>query len=189
MNIELQAIGFSPSHSQSETYLLILSEVMGDRKIPVVLEYSDALQIAISLGDIGNAKKTSFSKIFKSTLDFLNGKLREIYIKSINEGIFETYIVITGDNGETKIRTTIGEALSLQAYTKCPILASEEVMNAVGIKISDDGQISDDDEDYNKRDRSGFISLESLEKNLQAAIESEDYIKAAMIRDEIDKIK
>ena len=62
-------------------------------------------------------------------------------------------------------------------------------MNAVGIKISDDGQISDDDEDYNKRDRSGFISLESLEKNLQAAIESEDYIKAAMIRDEIDKIK
>lgn len=187
MKIELQPIGFSPSHSQSETFLLILSEVNGGRKIPVVLEHSDALQIAISLGDFVNNKRTNYAKIFKDTLDFLNGNLQEVYIKSVEEGIFETYIVISGENGIKEIKTTIGEAMSLQAYSKCKVFGSEDVLNAVGIKVSDDGTISDEDEAYNKRDRSNFVSLESLEKSLQLAINDEDYTKAAMLRDEIAK--
>lgn len=187
---ELKIVGLSYSQTQVGSYVLVLSEKRGKKKLPIIINQDTAQYIALKLEKVTTKKPLTFD-LFKSMTDRLGADLYQIQITNILEGVFYVKLVFHNMVEEFEIDASIGDALSLAVSYKCPILCSKEVLDVAGILMEDDGSMSDEqqEENHKKRDYSSIISIENLEKMLNKAIENEEYEIASQLRDRIVELK
>ena len=187
---ELKIVGLSYSQTQVGSYVLVLSEKRGKKKLPIIINQDTAQYIALKLEKVTTKKPLTFD-LFKSMSDRLGADLYQIQITNILEGVFYVKLVFHNMVEEFEIDASIGDALSLAVSYKCPILCSKEVLDVAGILMEDDGSMSDEqqEENHKKRDYSSIISIENLEKMLNKAIENEEYEIASQLRDRIAELK
>ena len=187
---ELKIVGLSYSQTQVGSYVLVLSEKRGKKKLPIIINQDTAQYIALKLEKVTTKKPLTFD-LFKSMTDRLGADLYQIQITNILEGVFYVKLVFHNMVEEFEIDASIGDALSLAVSYKCPILCSKEVLDVAGILMEDDGSMSDDqqEENHKTRDYSSIISIENLEKMLNKAIENEEYEIASQLRDRIVELK
>jgi bifunctional DNase/RNase len=187
--IELRIIGLSYGQAGAGTYIAVLEEVEGGgRKLPIIIKHNEAQYIALKIESM-ESKSPLIYDLFRTMTESLNADIQEIYIYSVIEGVFYCKIILSDMVDEWEISASIGDALALAISYKCPIFASEEVMDGYGILMDENGGVSEEQNQYNKRKREPKVSLENLEQMLQRAIENEEYEIASQIRDRIETIK
>jgi bifunctional DNase/RNase len=189
---QVKILGLSYSQSQIGSYVLVLSEMKGKVKLPVIIKPQDAQRIALDLEGIKSAKPLTHDLFLSMTTAF-GIDIREVFIYSLAEGIFYTKIICTNGLEDIEIESSIGDGVILASLHDCPIFVSSDVMNSAGVLINDDGSnlsgdmTDDDDDDETETERA--TSIENLEKMLEQAVLSEEYEIAAQVRDRIEQMK
>ena len=202
----VKLLGLSYSQTQIGSYVVILSEIKGKRKLPLIIKPSDAQQIALKIEGI-KAPRPLTHDLFRTLTDAFQIDIQEVYIHTVLEGIFYTKLLASNGIEEIEIECTAGDGVSLALVYDCPIYVSEEVLTTSGVIINDDGSPVDPNVDNIELDddeaaggiipsipeprkrREPIITIENLEKMLQSALENEEYEIAAEIRDRIQKMK
>ena len=189
---ELKILGLSYSQSQIGSYVLVLSEKKGNKKIPLIIKPTEAQRIALDLEGIKSPRPLTHD-LFKSVTDAFSIDVQEVFIYSLAEGIFYTKMIVSNGIEEVEIECTGGDGVALSVIYKCPIYVTTEILDSVGIVIADDGSglshdLDDEGEIYDSP-KEISISIEDLEHMMNDAIENEEYEIAAEIRDRINKLK
>jgi bifunctional DNase/RNase len=171
--------------SQSNNYAVILGEVEGTRRLPIVIGGFEAQAIAITLERM-NTNRPLTHDLFKSTLDAFNISLHSIVISDLVEGIFYAQLICVQNGEKVEIDSRTSDALAMAVRCQCPIYTYDFILEAAGVALDE----PDDQEIVEKSDE-GFVghSLDTLGQMLEEALNEENYEKAAQIRDEIKRRK
>ena len=194
--IELEILGLSSNHSQSGSFTLILGELLGRRRLPIVIGMFEAQAIAIEIEKIlPNRPMThdlfkSFSSNFGFTID-------HILISDMQEGVFYAKIVCNSGKNPVEIDARPSDAIAIAVRFDAPIFCSQEVMSEASIEFSEEDERREQEssskgtssgETKKKSDTSlKDYSLDKLNQMLNNAIHDEDYERAARLRDEINR--
>ncbi|MCB9246439.1 MAG: bifunctional nuclease family protein [Flavobacteriales bacterium] len=190
--VELEVVGLTSGHSQKSSYTLILGEVDGQTKLPIVIGAFEAQAIALYLEKIKPQRPLTHD-LFTSFAQSFRIKVKEVLINDLVEGIFYSRIVCQS-NGETvEIDARTSDAVALAIRFGCPIFTRKDILLNAGIELED--EIPDNpeqvDEDIMARishsQDFSDLSMEELKELLDEAIQVEDYDRAAQIRDEINR--
>lgn len=187
---ELKIYGLSYSNVQSGSYVLILSEIGGDLKLPIIIKSNEASIIAMKFENIESTKPL-IHDIVKIITDNSGVDLHQIYISNIIEGVYHCKLVFSSIVEDFEIPCSIGDGICLSMTYGCPIMCSEEVLSISGIRMGENGEVSEDQDIENKKDRDykSVISVDNLQKMLEKAIEDEEYEIASQLRDRISELK
>ncbi len=194
--VKLNILGLSYSQTQTGAYALVLSEVEGTRRIPIIIGAVEAQAIAIQLEGLKPPRPLTHDLFLNVALAF-NIVVVEVLIHKLEEGIFYAEIVCEQNKNRIRVDSRTSDAIALALRFECPIYTTEEIIEKAGI-IMDFEEGSPESENMErsetKPERPGHInyveySIEELNDLLDAAIAEENYEKASKIRDEIKKRK
>ncbi|MBD73498.1 MAG: hypothetical protein CMG42_04755 [Candidatus Marinimicrobia bacterium] len=171
-------------HPPSRSYAVILKEIDGERRLPVIVGAFEAQSIALALEYMETPRPLTHDLI-GNIIKGIGSKLKTVKITTLKEGVFFASLEISGDGiGERSIDSRPSDALAVALRLQAPILVEEDVMSEASM-LSDIS--SEEEEALDSADWAP--SLNSLEKRLQEAIDGEEYERAAKIRDQIKEIK
>jgi bifunctional DNase/RNase len=194
--IQLEIVGLSYSQTQSGAYALVLGEVEGRRRLPIIIGGFEAQAIAIELENMTPSRPLTHD-LFKSMADLFEINIKEVIIYNLVEGIFYSKLICEKGGKEEEIDTRTSDAIALAVRFKCPIYTYEFILAQSGIILEGEGKIlSDPDvpEKTKKTKKKGkpdytTLSEEELNTQLQHAIENEHYEEASVIKKELDSRK
>lgn len=187
--IELKIVGLSYSHSQSSAYALILGELNGNRRLPIIVGGLEAQAIAIEVEKLKPARPLTHD-LFKTFAETFDIEILEVIINKFHEGIFYS-ILVCEKNGEIiEIDSRTSDAVAIALRFNSPIFTYESIMSVGGIILDpDDETIEHAMEQTVEENEFSTLNLGELDELLLKAIEHEDYERASVIRDEITKRK
>lgn len=195
--IRLKVLGISYSHIQSGAYALILSQVGGPYKIPVVIGAAEAQSIAIRMEKIITPRPMTHD-LFVSFAHAFGVKLKQIFIYKFEDGIFSSELTFADEERTVVLDARTSDAISLAMRTNAPIFTTKSILDETGFLMEEVGEASDDagsepdgDSALGKADETGFnhepkleqYTVEELERTLKKLIEAENYEQAAKVSD------
>ena len=191
--IKLEIKGLSYSQASSGAYALILGEVDGKRRLPIVIGGAEAQSIAMELEKIKPARPLTHD-LFKSFADAFNVRLLEVTIYKFSEGVFYSKLLCANDKLELSIDSRTSDAVALAIRFGSDIFTVPEVMNDAAIIIDEETELQEGTEEQEEPQEVGenpleSLSLTSLDEELQKAVTEENYERASHIRDEINRRK
>ena len=201
--IKLDIAGLSYSQTQSGAYALVLSEVIGKRRLPIIIGGFEAQAIAIELEKMTPSRPLTHD-LFKNFSDLFAIIITQVIIHKLVDGVFYSSIICEREGVEEIVDARTSDAIALALRFKAPIFTHKEILDSAGIFLktgdkkeekqepedvllddflqTDDSQIqSSSSEDYKTN------TLKELHHLLEGAVKNEDYESAAKIRDEISK--
>ena len=195
--IELEIVALSHSITQTHSYAVVLGEVNGLRRLPIVIGGFEAQAIAVALEKMQPSRPLTHD-LMKNFMSAFAIDLHEIIISDLQEGIFYSKLVCSSDNDTIEIDSRTSDALALAVRFGCPVFTYEHILESAGIMMEDTGNskkrksssptIEEEPESSGKENLKS-MSLEDLETLLNDVLDHEDYIRAIAIRDEINKRK
>jgi bifunctional DNase/RNase len=191
--VKLKVMGISYSQTQSGAYALLLIEEDGERRIPIIIGGFEAQAIVIKLENLDPPRPLTHD-LFKKFADEFNISIIEVMIYKLEEGVFFSKLICNNGEKEYSIDSRTSDAVALALRFGCPIFITEEILEKAGITINPaDSVISTVNEVDNlfepERAKYETYSDEELYKMIDDAVKTEDYERAAAIRDEIEKRK
>jgi uncharacterized protein len=187
--IKMEIVGLSYSQTQNGAYALVLSELGGKRRLPIIIGGFEAQAIAIELEKMTPNRPLTHD-LFKSFSTSFGIALTEVVIYNLQEGVFFAKLIFNKDGLISEIDARTSDAIALAVRFHCPIYTFESILASAGI-LSDEMMLEDEENDTINEHQglSEFqqLSTEELENALQEAIENEDYERASLLRDEINK--
>lgn len=183
--IKLDILGISYT-SDKNIYVAILGEVDGERKVPVVITYTEAQSMAIKIEGVEPVVPLIYD-VFKEISDIHKIKYKEILITDFQNDILKTYLVEYKKNNLTEIRTA--DALSLSLRIKTPIYITKKALIEVDSMVKRYYNIHESPEQLLVKKNFEGLTLEDLLDLLKTAIKNEEYENASEIRDQIKKKK
>jgi hypothetical protein len=190
--IELKVVGLSYSQTQTGAYALILKEKDGSRRLPIIIGGAEAQAIAIPLEKMTPSRPLTHA-LFKSFLDTFEIELSEVIIYNLVEGIFFAKIICRQGENEVEMDARSSDAVALALRCEVPIFTHDFILSSAGIVIDEEEEATEEGkfsmEKLEKEEPEDVQSLEELQKQLDMALEREDYEKATRIRDEINRRK
>jgi bifunctional DNase/RNase len=203
--VKLTIKGISYSQTQNGAYALILNEVDGERKLPIVIGAFEAQSIAIALEKEIKPPRPLTHDLFKSFADRFDIVVKQVIIHKLVDGVFYSSIICERDKIEEIIDARTSDAIALALRFNAPIFTYKNILDKAGIylnanpsdvenqNISEDGVLTNpetfglDKEGNEPSEGYSKLSLSELHTSLETAVQDEDYEKAARIRDEISK--
>lgn len=191
--VKLKVLGISYSQTQSGAYALILVEEKGERRIPIIIGGFEAQAIVIKLENLDPPRPLTHD-LFKSFAKEFNITIIEVMIYKLEEGVFYSRLLCNNGEKEISIDSRTSDAVALALRFGCPIYTTEEILEKAGIIITSSDTETTPEPESDKLFEAGSsmfenFSDEELYKMIDEAIKTEDYERAASIRDEIDKRK
>ena len=193
--IELEIVALSHSITQTHSYAVVLGEVNGLRRLPIVIGGFEAQAIAVALEKMQPSRPLTHD-LMKNFMNAFGVELNEIIINDLQEGIFFSKLVCSTQNDTVEIDSRTSDALALAVRFGCPIYTYENILESAGIMMKETSgkkkksqagealeEVRTGSEDLKT------MSLEELNTLLNEVLESEDYIRAIAIRDEINSRK
>lgn len=187
--IKLEIIGMSYSQSQSGAYALILGEVDGKRRLPIIIGGFEAQAIAIELEKMQPSRPLTHD-LFKSFADNFNITIKEVVINKFIEGVFHAELLCLNEKAEYRIDARTSDAVALALRFHCPIYTNEKIMSAAGIVVEEPREMAEEIKAKTKKPaKSAFenLTMEELKDLLKKSVDNEEYEKASKIRDEIKR--
>ncbi len=186
-------MGISYSQTQSGAYALILIEENGERRIPIIIGGFEAQAIVIKLENLDPPRPLTHD-LFKRFADEFNISVFEVMIYKLEDGVFYSKLVCSNGEKEFAIDSRTSDAVALALRFECPIFITEEILEKAGITINpSDSEISTANEVEGLfetvESKYSSYSNEDLFKMIDEAVKTEDYERAAAIRDELGKRK
>jgi bifunctional DNase/RNase len=187
--IELEIVALSHSITQTHSYAVVLGEVNGLRRLPIVIGGFEAQAIAVALERMQPSRPLTHD-LMKNFMMAFSVELHEVIICDLQEGIFYSKLVCSNENDTVEIDSRTSDALALAVRFGCPIFTYENILENAGILMEDTGKKKKTatvaaDESVGNEDLK-TLSLEELQTLLNDVLEQEDYIRAIAIRDEIN---
>lgn len=199
--IRLKVLGISYSQIQSGAYALILAQVGGPYRIPVVIGPAEAQSIALRMESITPPRPMTHD-LFVSFAHTFGVKLVEVFIYRFEDGIFSSELTFTDGQRTVKIDSRTSDAIAIAMRTGAPIFTTQEILDETGFIMEDDSSDDDDDDEAAGADAPTFYdeddssdrglsasarienySIEELERTLSQLIEQENYEEAARINE------
>ena len=186
----MEILGLSTSPSSGGAYALILTEADGNRRLPIIIGSFEAQAIALELENIKPPRPMTHD-LLKNFLLSYDTELKHIYINELSEGTFYAQIVCDRDNQLLEIDARPSDAIALAVRFNAPIFVNPEVLDEAGISTDPEPQEAEDafGVEESEPGQKELSQLEKLEVELKTAVETENYEKAAKIRDRISKMK
>ncbi|EMQ96362.1 MULTISPECIES: bifunctional nuclease family protein [Xanthomarina] len=200
--VRLNIKGISYSQTQNGAYALILNEVDGDRKLPIVIGAFEAQSIAIALEKEIRPPRPLTHDLFKNFADRFDIVVKQVIIHKLVDGVFYSSLICERDKIEEIIDARTSDAIALALRFNAPIFTYKNILDKAGIylkvnpKNDDESQddsvlvddfIAEELESSSAKDVYKNKTLDELHTLLDEAVANEDYEKAAKIRDEISK--
>lgn len=200
--VKLAIKGISYSQTQNGAYALILSEIDGDKKLPIVIGAFEAQSIAIALEKEIKPPRPLTHDLFKSFADRFDIVVKQVIIHKLVDGVFYSSIICERDKIEEIIDARTSDAIALALRFNAPIFTYKNILDDAGVFLKPssakkelvakqdeiiEGLLLGEEVESKTQDKFSKHTIKDLKKMLQKAVENEDYEKAASIRDEISK--
>lgn len=197
--VKLNIKGISYSQTQTGAYALILEEELGSRKLPIIIGNFEAQAIALALEKDIKTPRPLTHDLFVSVGRVFSFLVKAVYIYKLEDGVFYSNILFEDKDGvEEEIDSRTSDAIALAIRFEAPIYALESVMEKAGVHLEiqekEEESISKaireiEEEVVQKELNPDYThkSTEELERELEKAVQNEDYELAARIRDELSK--
>ncbi len=200
--VRLSIKGISYSQTQNGAYALILSEMDGERKLPIVIGAFEAQSIAIALEKDIKPPRPLTHDLFKNFADRFDVVVKQVIIHKLGVGVFYSSLICERDRIEEIIDARTSDAIALALRFDAPIFTYKNILDKAGIFLKINPKDAPEktpiletgienieiknpakvvSPDYSK------LSLSDLYASLEEAVKNEDYEKAAKLRDEISK--
>lgn len=198
--VELEIAGLSHTITQSQSYAVLLSEVGGIRKLPIVIGAFEAQAIAVAIEKVVINRPLSHDLI-RNIFSVFNISLKEVLIDNLQDGIFYSKLICDREGQEVEIDSRTSDALALAVRFNCPIFTYEFILETAGTIISDpvktkeEGAEEEEDETVEAapaltaEEDLTKLTIKELNDRLRDLLNHEDYEGAAKVRDEIEKRK
>lgn len=185
--IKLEILGLSSSQSQSGSFALVLGEVGGNRRLPIIIGMFEAQAIAIEIERIVPNRPMTHD-LFKSFSHHFDIQIKEIFISDLKEGVFFAKIICEHQGKIYEIDSRPSDAIAIGLRFKADFSTNENILTEAGIVLVDEYE----DEMPHAAEKSRKTRLEDmppdeLQQLLDEALEKEDYEQAARIRDMLNK--
>lgn len=199
--VKLTIKGISYSQTQNGAYALILNEVAGERKLPIVIGAFEAQSIAIALEKDITPPRPLTHDLFKNFAERFDIVIKQVIIHKLVDGVFYSSIICERDKIEEIIDARTSDAIALALRFKAPIYTYKNILDKAGIYLKpatskktvtkeEESVIEDmilDDSKTSRKDDYSRLSVKELNKMLEDAVKNENYEVAARVRDEISK--
>ncbi|MFZ9760164.1 MAG: bifunctional nuclease domain-containing protein [Candidatus Kapaibacteriota bacterium] len=203
--VQVEVLGLSQSPTSNGSYALILKEVDGDRRLPIVIGAPEAGAIAYEIEGVHTSRPMTHDLI-KSIIETFDSKVTEIFIHEMKDSTFYASLHFSGSDSVVDARPS--DAIAIALRFDAPIYIASSLLDLAGFSLDelettddaddieeDDGEEQEEDVDFflkdgaQKRQPKKLSELEQLEAELEQAIKDEDYEKAAQLRDRIETMK
>lgn len=186
--VELEISGITNSVTHSNSFAVVLGEVNGNRKLPIVIGATEAQAIAVALENIIPSRPLTHD-LFKNFFITFEIELKEILINNLVEGVFFSQLICEKGGEYIEIDSRTSDALALAARFKCKIYTFDNIMDQAGIVLEETNTEGTKQEKKSSKinDEYSNKSLDELNEMLENALTDEDYEKAAKLRDVINK--
>jgi len=199
--IKLNVLGISYSQTQSGAYALVLTEENGDRRIPIIVGGFEAQSIAIQLEGLKPPRPLTHDLFLNFAVSFKIDIL-EVTIHKLEEGVFYSKLLCDDGKNKVTVDARTSDAIALALRFKCPIYTTEEIMERAGIVLDVSKETKNKEGEKTSQGKNTpsvtttklneefkeYTEVE-LEQLLHDAISKEDYERASLIRDELNKRK
>lgn len=199
--VELEIKGISYSETQSGTYALILQEIEGNRKLPIVIGGFEAQSIAIALDDDIKPARPLTHDLFKSFAEHFEITVKQVIIHKLVDGVFYSSMICEHNKIEEIIDARTSDAVAMALRFGAPIYSYDTILKRAGFNttVGTSKTLSTEDENWSQDWKKSpttqnelptslkRISTSKLKSLLKKFVTAEDYEKAAVIRDEITK--
>ncbi|HYE57330.1 MAG TPA: bifunctional nuclease family protein [Rhodothermales bacterium] len=198
--IQVEIIALSTSPSTGGAYALVLSEVDGGRRLPIIIGAFEAQAIAFELEKIQPPRPMTHD-LLRDTFEALGAEITDVVIDELRDGTFYAKVRFTHNGEEGQLDARPSDAIALAVRVEAPILVAPSVLEEAGLLSDEEGGTPEPTtpepaapEKRPSRAKSEepatpLSRVERLEAQLQTAIEQEDYEKAARLRDELAKLR
>ena len=191
--IELEIVALSHSITQTHSYAVVLGEVNGLRRLPIVIGGFEAQAIAVALERMQPSRPLTHD-LMKNFMNAFNVELMEIVINDLQEGIFYSKLVCINEHDTVEIDSRTSDALALAVRFGCPIYTFDNILESAGILMEDSGKKKgevavESTVSTSSKENLQSLSVTELETLLSEVLEQEDYLRAISIRDELNKRK
>ena len=177
--IELKIHDMSTTLHPADAYALVLEEVDGERKLPIIIGRQEAQAIKVMMVKFVPPRPLTHD-LFPTLTAHLGVVLKKILIYKAKDGVFYSYLYFDKDGEEIRIDSRTSDAVALALRYKCPMYTTEEIMEREHLHDLGEGKFSVP---------ITSVSMQMLEEALQKAIDNEEYEQASHLRDEIRKRK
>jgi bifunctional DNase/RNase len=187
--IELEIVALSHSITQTHSYAVVLGEVNGLRRLPIVIGGFEAQAIAVALERMSPSRPLTHD-LMKNFMMAFSVDLNEVIINDLQEGIFYSKLVCSTEKDTVEIDSRTSDAIALAVRFGCPIFTYDNILEQAGVLMEDDGKqkkIETVTTETGGKDDLKNLALEDLNNLLTEVLDNEDYIKAIAIRDEIKR--
>jgi bifunctional DNase/RNase len=189
--VSLEIMGLTYSESSTGAYVLILGDKNSQRRLPIVIGSAEAESIAVGIEKHKNGRPHTHDLFLRFAHEF-GIEIMEVVINRFRDGVYYAMLVCKQGDDLTMVDARPSDAIAIAVRKGCEIYAYESVMEEAGIIMEDMEKQEDEPEGDPinigaKKASLDLLDLEALEDLLQEAIDNEDYMKAAEIRDEIKR--
>jgi len=195
--IKLDIVGLSYSQTQSGAYALVLGEVSGRRRLPIIIGAFEAQAIAIEIEKMTPSRPLTHD-LFKSFAQAYHISVNEIIIYNLVDGIFYAKLICSDGKRSVEIDARTSDAIAVAVRFDCPIYTYEFILSTAGIVIEGNDFVYLENINETTEEKAaaaattgGYstLSVDELKTRLQEALAEESYEKAAKIRDELNRRK
>ncbi len=193
--IEMEIVALSHSITQTHSYAVVLGEVNGLRRLPIVIGGFEAQAIAVALEKMQPSRPLTHD-LMKNFMTAFSINLHEIIICDLQEGIFYSKLVCSTDNDTIEIDSRTSDAIALAVRFGCPVYTYENILESAGILMEDNAatgkkkkgkqEIMVEEESSTGNEDLKTMTLDDLNNLLNEVLDTEDYLRAIAIRDEIN---
>ena len=188
--VQCEILGLSTNPSTGGAYAILLKEIEGTRRLPIIIGAFEAQAIALEMEGI-NPPRPLTHDLLKTMVDNLGANVVEIVVSELKENTFYAKIILEASGLTNEIDARPSDAIALAVRTYAPIFVNELVMSAAAFIPSDETDIpgiETSDLESDKRPLSKEAQLAALQDKLREALESEEFERAAKLRDDIKRL-
>ncbi len=196
--LQVDILGLSTSPHTNGAYALILYELEGKRKLPIIIGGFEAQAIALKLENIKPPRPFTHD-LFKNIADAIDLHINEIIIDELHHETFYAKVICEMNGEVHEIDARPSDAIALAVRFNAPLFVTEEIMIEAGIKEEQkeergDAVVDESEKESEKVAPKRVISspdtlIEELQRSLNDAINNENYEEAAKLRDELARLK
>jgi len=188
--IQCEILGLSSSPSTGGAYAILLKEVNGNRRLPIIIGAFEAQAIALEIEGIKPPRPLTHD-LLKQVTDNLGATILEVIIDELRENTFYAKIILEVSALTNEIDARPSDAIALAVRAQAPIYVSEAVMEVAAFIPSEEGEKEEEAEVEEREEKipnTKEAKIAALQNKLREAIDAEEYERAAKIRDDIQRL-
>ncbi len=198
----LELIGITYNQIESGVYAVILQEVGGNRRIPIIIGYPEAQAIECKLQEVVTPRPLTHDMMMNFMSEF-GIRLKEIEIRRLPSGVFAADLIFSDGVTTHTVDARSSDGIALAIRAEAPIYTSAEVLEEAGFEPDENRARTSEKPNVsssiapasvnppktspsNKNEKGKARYIAKLKEQMQKAAENENYEEAARLKNEID---